>query len=152
MIILGIRSYLQNKAKQQTMTEIDTDDSEDGNADEYEDNEENEIQEEISRRREEAKSAEELLVEIIERAAAKKAAEKESLTTEVANSAMFEEGSSRKQHSTQYEASPHKSMANHNMHPDYNSNDMEQENSIEMTPEKMRQALIYQTIIERPEY
>lgn len=146
MIILGIRSYLQNKAKQQAMQEASDDEET-----EAEGTDDNETEESFGEINEQERSAQEILAEIIEKAQVA-TAERESLTTEAVRAKMFEEGSDRKQHSNQYEASPRKPMTDHDMHEDYNSEKEEEGNGIEMTPEKMRQALIYQTIIERPEY
>ncbi|MCQ2228424.1 MAG: hypothetical protein MJZ13_01610 [Bacteroidales bacterium] len=148
MVILGIRSYLQNKAKQQVAS---TQEATPENEDEYAD--ENEEEDRYEQTQEKTiKSPEELFMEMIERAKEESKQNKESLTTEAAKANMFQEGSSRKQHSSQYESAPHKPVTQHNIHPDYNRQPDEDGEGLEMTPEKMRQALIYQTIIERPEY
>lgn len=147
MVILGIRSYLQNKAKQQAAS---TQEATPENEDEYAD--EDEEEDRYEQTQETIKSPEELFMEMIERAKEESKQNKESLTTEAVKANMFEEGSSRKQHSSQYESAPHKPVTQHNIHPDYNRQPDEDGEGLEMTPEKMRQALIYQTIIERPEY
>ncbi|MCQ2227576.1 MAG: hypothetical protein MJZ01_06700 [Bacteroidales bacterium] len=71
-----------------------------------------------------------------------------SMTEEFAKTQLFEEGSNRWQHSSQYEALPQKPMVEHENHPSYEEGVEEEE--VEMTAEKMRQALIYQVILERP--
>lgn len=81
----------------------------------------------------------------------KKSKRKVSLADEALSQVLFEEGSARSQHSSQYEAAPVRSMTDHTEHPLYDK-PAATESTFEMDAEKMRQALIYQTILERPQY
>lgn len=81
----------------------------------------------------------------------KKKKKKKSLAAEAYGSNLFQEGSSRYQHSSQFENSPAKDYSDHTEHPDYDEPTVD-EKGFEMDADKMRQALIYQTILERPQY
>lgn len=76
-----------------------------------------------------------------------------SMTEEFFDGDRRQEGSLRVQHSTQYEAAPHKVQTEHSFHKDFDGIDKADERPmVEMNAEKMREALIYQTILQRPEY
>lgn len=79
---------------------------------------------------------------------------RQSLAEEFVSSGSYVEGSDRVQHSSQYEFDSPINQANHNIHEDYSGKQVVEDEKpmVEMDAEKMREALIYQTILQRPDF
>jgi len=146
MVILGIRSYLQNKAKQEQPIPQESDE------DEFEDDTDEEAVETVERHLNPQDHTEEIKRKRLEEFEQFAPKESHTLSEEAQKSKMFEEGSSRIQHSTQYENAPSMPARKHDIHPDYNKEEANGNDGIELNAENIRQAIIYQTIIERPNY
>ncbi len=74
------------------------------------------------------------------------------MTEDIARSNLYEEGSQRRQHSTQTEMAAKPPVTDHTIHPLYNGPEQQETEQAAFTPEDMKQALIYKTILDRPEY